>query len=296
MSSHESVKLEEESKQRPAQKQELPGSEAQMDPPPIYITDEYQGSNKLKGKVAIITGGDSGIGRATAIHFAREGADIAILYYKEHDDAETTRKLVQKEGRSCEIYAGDVGDHQFCHDIVNTVKDKFGHIDILVNNAAQQVVQDNLEDITPEQLEKTFRTNIFGYFFMAQAVLPHFRKDCCIVNMTSVTAFKGKPNLLDYSSTKGAITTFTRSLAANLVERGIRVNEVAPGPIWTPLIPASFDEEQVKKFGQETPMKRAGQPCEVATCCVFLASRDSSYITGSTLHPNGGSMTAGGPA
>jgi NAD(P)-dependent dehydrogenase (short-subunit alcohol dehydrogenase family) len=243
--------------------------------------------------VALITGGDSGIGRAVAIAFAREGADIAIVYLNEHKDAEETKRLVEKEGRRCLTIAGDVGHEQFCQDSVARTVESLGRLDILVNNAAEQHPQDSIEKITADQLERTFRTNIFSCFYMTKAAVPHLREGSAIVNTTSVTAYKGNPQLLDYSSTKGAIVAFTRSLALGLAEKGIRVNGVAPGPIWTPLIPSTFPKEKVETFGSNVPLKRVGQPEEVAPSYVFLASGDASYMTGQVLHPNGGTIVNG---
>jgi NAD(P)-dependent dehydrogenase (short-subunit alcohol dehydrogenase family) len=239
----------------------------------------------------VITGGDSGIGRAVTILFAREGADVAILYLNESEDARETARLVEAEGRRCLTIAGDVGDPDFCKSAVETVISKFGRIHVLVNNAAEQHPKPEITEITPEQLERTFRTNIFGYFHMTQAVMPHLETGAAIINTGSVTSYRGSPELLDYSSTKGAIMAFTRSLAKAVVDKGIRVNGVAPGPIWTPLIPSTFSAEKVASFGAQTPMKRPGQPNEVAPCFLFLACEDSSYITGTFLHPNGGDAT-----
>jgi NAD(P)-dependent dehydrogenase (short-subunit alcohol dehydrogenase family) len=253
----------------------------------------HHGTGKLNGKIALITGGDSGIGRAVAIAFAREGADLAIAYLDEHKDAEETKRMVEQEGRRCVTIAGDVGSHEHCMKAVRTVLHELKHVDILVNNAAYQQPQDSLDKITPAQLERTFRTNIFSYFFMAQAALPHLAEGASIINTTSVTAYKGSPNLLDYSATKGAIVSFTRSLALALSEKKIRVNAVAPGPIWTPLIPSTFPPDKVATFGSNVPLKRAGQPEEVAPCYVFLASQDTSYMTGQVLHPNGGTVVNG---
>ena len=264
-----------------------------MKPKPEQFAPWYRGSGKLEDKVAIITGGDSGIGRGVAILFAREGADVAVLYLNEHEDAQATKVMVENEGRRCIALAGDIGSKEFCTKAVEKTVKAFGKVDVLVNNAAVQFLKSSIEEISEEQLEKTFRTNIFSYFYMVQAALPHMKEGSSIINSTSITAFKGSPALLDYSSTKGAILAFTRSLSQNLVEKQIRVNAVAPGPIWTPLIPASFPEDQVKEFGSDTPMGRAGQPEEVAPAYVFLAAQDSSYITGQTIHPNGGTVVAG---
>jgi NAD(P)-dependent dehydrogenase (short-subunit alcohol dehydrogenase family) len=275
---------------RPPQQQDRPGKQSQMTPQPIEIREDYRGSGKLEGKVAIITGGDSGIGRSVALHFAKEGADVAIVYLNEGEDAITTRNEVEALGKSCLPISGDVGDERFCVSVANTVVERFGRLDIVVNNAAEQHPQPSIEEITSEQLEQTFRTNIFGYFYMVKACLPHLKEGAAIVNTTSVTNYKGSGTLLDYSATKGAITAFTRSLSQNLADKKIRVNGVAPGPIWTPLIPSTFDPEKVANFGKDTPMKRAGQPSEVAPCFVFLASEDASYMTGQVLHPNGGTV------
>ncbi len=267
-----------------------PGRETPMHPKPEY-EPRYPGSGRLRDRVAIITGGDSGIGRAVAVLFAREGADVAIVYLNESEDARETTRLVESEGRRCLTVAGDVGDPDFCKSAVEMAMSQFGRIDILVNNAAEQHPQHEIAEITPEQLERTFRTNIFGYFNMTQAVMPHLEQGAAIINTGSVTAYRGSPDLLDYSATKGAIMAFTRSLAKAVVEKGIRVNGVAPGPIWTPLIPSTFSAEKVATFGAQTPMKRPGQPNEVAPCYLFLACEDSSYITGTFLHPNGGDAT-----
>ena len=269
-----------------------PGREAEMTPRLDY-QQRFSGAGRLAGKVAIITGGDSGIGRAVAVLFAREGADVAIVYREEHTDAEETAAVVRQEGGECLAIAGDIGSEEFCRGAVAQILERFGKLDVLVNNAAEQHEQESIADISEQQLVRTFQTNVFGYFFMTKAALPHLREGATIVNTTSVTAFKGSPQLLDYSSTRGAIVAFTRSLAEQLAGRKIRVNGVAPGPIWTPLIPASFDEERVAKHGANTPMGRPGQPNEVAPCHLFLACEDSSYMTGQILHPNGGSIVGG---
>ncbi|SFG68973.1 SDR family oxidoreductase [Pontibacter chinhatensis] len=273
----------------PAQEQEQqPGKEHEMTPQPEYIRKGYKGSDKLKGKKALITGGDSGIGRAVAVHFAREGADVAIVYLNEDKDAKDTLKLIEAEGRKGLILSGDIGDEKFCRDAVQRAVKELGGLDILVNNAAEQHEQSDLKDISKDQLQRTFQTNIFSMFYMTKAALEHMKGGSAVVNSTSVTSYRGSDHLMDYASTKGAITAFTRSLSANLAEKKIRVNAVAPGPIWTPLIPASFDAEKVKEFGQNVPLKRPGQPSEVAPAYVFLASEDGSYITGQVIHVNGG--------
>src|SRR5690606_34135586 len=270
---------------RPPQHQaRQPGREHDMQPRPVYIRDDYRGSGRLDSRIALITGGDSGIGRAVAVHFAREGAHVAIVYLEEERDAEETCALVEAEGRRCLALRGDVGEEAFCYEAVNRTVREFGGLDVLVNNAAEQHPQGGLEDITAEQLLATFRTNIFAYFFMAKAALAHLRAGSVILNTTSVTAYRGSGHLLDYAATKGAIVAFTRSLALALVGRGIRVNGVAPGPIWTPLIPATFPAARVEKFGADVPMGRAGQPAEVAPAYVLLASSDGSYMTGQVLH------------
>jgi NAD(P)-dependent dehydrogenase (short-subunit alcohol dehydrogenase family) len=279
--------------QPPQRQDRQPGVESEMAPRPRAEDRQYRGSGKLQDKVALITGGDSGIGRAVAICYAKEGADVSVVYLNEHGDAEETRRQVEEEGRRCLLIAGDIGDEQFCRQAVEQTVEEFGRLDILVNNAAEQRPQDSIEKISAEQLERTFRTNIFSFFFLTKAALPRLKEGSAIINTTSVTAYRGSPKLLDYSATKGAIVAFTRSLSQSLVEKGIRVNAVAPGPIWTPLIPATFDEEKVATFGSDTPMKRPGQPEEVAPCYVFLAADDSSYITGQVLHPNGGEVING---
>jgi NAD(P)-dependent dehydrogenase (short-subunit alcohol dehydrogenase family) len=274
----------------PQHQDQQPGRENAMNPKPDY-NPRFRGSGRLEGKVALITGGDSGIGRAVAVLFAREGADVAIVYLNEGEDAKEAARLVEREGRRCIAIAGDVGQPKFCARAVETTVSRLGRLDVLVNNAAEQHPQKDIADITPDQIDRTFRTNIYGYFFMTQAAVPHLKSGAAIVNTTSVTAYRGSPELLDYSATKGAIVAFTRSLAQKLVKDGIRVNGVAPGPIWTPLIPSTFPEDKVKSFGANTPMQRPGQPNEVASCFLFLACEDASYITGSVLHPNGGDPT-----
>lgn len=267
-----------------------PGIEKDMNPLPESESPVYRPSGKLTGKVALITGGDSGIGKAVAIAFAKEGADVAVLYLNEDVDAQETKKQIEEEKRRCHLLGGDIGDPAICRRAIDEAIRTFGKLDILVNNAAEQHPQDKLELITPEQLERTFRTNVFGMFYLTQAALPHLKSGASIINTASITAYKGSPALLDYSATKGAIVAFTRSLSMNLVGQGIRVNAVAPGPIWTPLIPSTFDGKTVAKFGADTPMKRAGQPDELAPAYVYLASEDSSYMSGQTLHINGGEI------
>ncbi len=277
----------------PQHQDQQPGIESQMNPRPISISDNYRSSSKLENKVALISGGDSGIGRAVALAFAKEGANVVISYLNEHADAGETKNLVEETGKRCLIIAGDVGNETFCQQVVAETVKEFGQLDILVNNAAEQHVQTSLQNISALQLERTFRTNIFSYFYLSKAALPHLKYGSAIINTASVTAYEGNEQLIDYSATKGAIVSFTRSLSQSLIGQGIRVNAVAPGPIWTPLIPASFNDQHVAQFGQNTPMKRAGQPAEVAPSYVFLASADSSYMSGQILHVNGGTIVNG---
>ncbi|MFL5740367.1 MAG: SDR family oxidoreductase [Flavisolibacter sp.] len=279
-------------KVRKAQSQRMPGLEQKMNPKPISI--KPQPKKKLAGKIALITGGDSGIGKAVALLFAEEGADIAIAYLKEQKDADEVKKIVEEEfGRKCLLISGDIRNARTCEKLVNATIKEYGKLDILVNNAATQTEQKSLTDITDEQLYETFETNIISMFRITRAALPHLKKGSCIINTTSVTAYRGSPSLMDYSATKGAILTFTRSLSGSLVSKGIRVNAVAPGPIWTPLIAGSFNRKKVSTFGSDVPMQRAGEPAEVATCYLFLASEDASYMTGQVLHPNGGEIVNG---
>lgn len=280
--------------QRPPQEQnQRPGLESEMVPLPQAEDKQYQSSGKLRGKVAFITGGDSGIGRAVAILFAKEGADIAVVYYNEHEDARETKKQVEQEGQRCLLISGDIGDDAFCQHAVDQTVDELGKLNCLINNTAEQHPQKDIRDISTEQLERTFLTNIFAMFHLGKAALPHLHKGDTIINTASVTTYRGSPQLLDYSATKGAIVGFTRSLSQALIKDGIRVNGVAPSPIWTPLIPSTFPPDKVATFGGDVPMERAGQPEEVATCFLFLASDDSSYIAGQILHPNGGEVING---
>ena len=276
----------------PQEQSHQPGSESQMHPQPEFLP-KFPGSGRLKDKVAIISGGDSGIGRAVSVLFAREGARVAIVYLDEDKDAEDTADLVEAEGGEALLFRGDIGDKAFCEEAVKETVARFGRLDIVVNNAAEQHEQKDLTGISEDQLERTFRTNVYGYFFLTQAALPHLKDGSSIVNTTSVTAYRGSPELIDYSATRGAIVAFTRSLAGSLKDRKIRVNAVAPGPIWTPLIPASFDAEKVAEHGTKAPLGRVGQPNEVAPCHLFLASDDSSYMSGQVLHPNGGEIING---
>lgn len=275
----------------PDQKQSQPGDEHKMNPEPEVIRDNYKGSGKLQDKTALITGGDSGIGRSAAVHFAREGADVAIIYYDEDKDATETKDMIEKEGRKCLLIKGDLKDETFCIDAVAKTVKELGSINILVNNAAVQFPKTEFKDITGKQVKETFETNILPMFYVTREALKNMKKGDSIINTTSVTAYRGSEHLIDYSSTKGAIVSFTRSTSAMLAEKGIRVNGVAPGPIWTPLIPATFDD--VTEFGQDVPMKRAGQPSEVGPAYVFLASEDASYITGQIIHVNGGEVVGG---
>ncbi|SDD31191.1 NAD(P)-dependent dehydrogenase, short-chain alcohol dehydrogenase family [Paenibacillus sp. UNCCL117] len=277
----------------PQHQDRQPGLESEMTPKPVAVDRSYKGSGKLQGKVAIITGGDSGIGRAAAVCYAAEGANLAIVYLDEHEDAKETKRLIEEQGGECLLIAGDIGEASFCEEVVKQTVDKFGRLDILVNNAAEQHPQQSLEDISQEQLEKTFRTNIFSMFYLTKAALPLLKEGSAIINTTSVTAYRGHPELLDYASTKGAIVAFTRSLSQNVIEKGIRVNAVAPGPIWTPLIPSTFDAKKTSEHGAAAPMKRPGQPEELGPAYVFLASDDSSYMAGQVLHLNGGEIING---
>lgn len=277
----------------PEQTQGQPGYEYKMTPEPQIINKNYKGSEKLKGKKVLITGGDSGIGRSAAVHFAREGADIAIVYYDEHKDAKETKQMIEDEGQKCLLICGDLKDEEFCKQAVQEAVDGLGGLNIVVNNAAVQYPQEKFEDVTGDQVRETFETNILSFFYVTREAMKHLTNGDSIINTTSVTAYRGSAHLIDYSSTKGAIVSFTRSASAMLAEKGIRVNAIAPGPIWTPLIPATFKPEEVAVFGQDTPLKRAGQPSEVGPAYVFLASEDASYITGQVIHINGGEVVGG---
>ncbi|TGE27426.1 SDR family oxidoreductase [Hymenobacter metallicola] len=276
----------------PPQKQDQqPGLETEMTPQPEYIRATYKGSGKLEGKVALITGGDSGIGRSVAVHFAREGADVAITYLPdEEQDAYDTRQLIEQEGRRCLTLPGDLREPDFCQQIVERTVQELGGLNVLVNNAAEQFVSQDVTEIPDQQWLDTFQVNFFSFVRVTRAALPHLKEGDSIINTSSINAYRGNQQLVDYTSTKGAITAYTRSIAQQLAEKKIRVNSVAPGPIWTPLIPASFPPEKVASFGQDTTMKRPGQPSEVGPCYVFLASEDASYITGQAIHPNGGEV------
>ena len=279
--------------QMPQSQEHQPGSEAEMTPRPQSMMTQYRAAGRLAGKVALITGGDSGIGRAVAIGFAKEGAHVAISWLDEREDAAQTVAAIEAEGQRALSLPGDIGNPDFCRELARQVVAEFGRIDILVNNAAEQHLQPDFEQITDAQIERTFRTNIFSQFYLTRDCLPHMAAGSSIINTTSVTAYKGSPAQVDYASTKGAIVAFTRSLAVALVKRDIRVNAVAPGPVWTPLIPASYDEEKTAHHGESAPMGRPGQPDEIAPCYVFLASADASYMSGQVLHPNGGSVVNG---
>ncbi|MBD0408588.1 SDR family oxidoreductase [Bacillus sp. 1021] len=276
-------------KEFPAKSQNRqPGIENEMNPAPVYEYKEYKGADKLKGKTALITGGDSGIGRAVAVAYAKEGANVAIVYFDENGDAEDTKKRVEEEGVKCLLISGDVGEEDFCNEAVEKTVEEFGRLDILVNNAGEQHPKESIKDITSEQLHRTFKTNFYSQFYLTKKAIDYMKPGSAIINTTSINPYIGNPQLIDYTATKGAINGFTRSMAQALVNDGIRVNAVAPGPIWTPLIPATFSEETVASFGQTTPMGRAGQPVEHVGCYVLLASDESSYMTGQTLHVNGG--------
>jgi NAD(P)-dependent dehydrogenase (short-subunit alcohol dehydrogenase family) len=284
----ESVPGQEQSRQ--------PGIESEMDPRPDFSGNLAGKAKRLNGKTALITGGDSGIGRAVAVAYAKEGAEVAILYLDEHGDAEETKEYIEKEGGKCLLVDGDISEEEFCQEAIQKTIDEYGKLDILVNNAGEQHPQDSIEDISKEQLTKTFSTNIFSMFYLTKEALKHMKKGGAIINTSSITAYQGMPQLIDYSATKGAVTTFTRSLSQSLIERGIRVNAVAPGPIWTPLIPSTFPKDTVEGFGGDAvpvPMKRPGQPAELAGSYVFLASEDASYITGQMIHVNGGTIVNG---
>ncbi|WP_379970150.1 SDR family oxidoreductase [Ectobacillus sp. sgz5001026] len=279
--------------QPPQHQEKQPGLESLMNPKPVFDNSLYKGSGKLQGKCALITGGDSGIGKAVAIAFAKEGANISIAYFDEHEDAKMTKQLVESYGVKCVLVAGDLSEEEHCIETVKSTAEKLGNLHVIVNNLAVQYPQNSLLDITASQLERTFRINLFSYFYITKAALPYLKKGDCIINTASITAYEGNESLLDYASSKGAIVSFTRSLSKSLVKVGIRVNGIAPGPIWTPLIPSSFDAEKVSEFGGDVPMGRPGQPWEVAGAYVYLASQDATYVTGQMLHVNGGVVVNG---
>jgi NAD(P)-dependent dehydrogenase (short-subunit alcohol dehydrogenase family) len=288
------MKEQENKKQSfPPQEQETPGYQDQMQPEPVTIRDSYKGSEKLKGKVALITGGDSGIGRSVAVHFAREGADVAIVYLEEEEDAKKTEAMVRKEGQMCILIKGNIQDRNFCKECVEKTFYHYGKLNILVNNAAEQHPTDDLQQIDLDLTESTFKTNILAMFYLSLPALEKMDSGDSIINTTSITAYQGREALIDYSSTKGAIVSFTRALSKNVAGKNIRVNAVAPGPIWTPLIPATFPADKVKNFGSDTPLGRAGQPAECGPAYVFLASEDASFITGQVIHINGGEAAGG---
>ncbi|WP_339715822.1 SDR family oxidoreductase [uncultured Kriegella sp.] len=275
------------------QQAKQPGLQHKMNITPQTIRKNYKGSEKLKGKVALITGGDSGIGKSAAVHFAREGADVAIVYFSEDTDAQVTEQAIEEEGRECLLIKGDVKEEAFCKHAVQSTIAKFGKLNIVVNNAAMQFPEESLEDISTKNLHKTFETNIYSFFYITSAAITHLKKNDAIINTTSITAYRGSEHLIDYASTKGAIVAFTRSLSKRLAKQGIRVNGIAPGPIWTPLIPATFEGKELEDFGKDVPMGRPGQPSELGPAYVFLASQDSSYMTGQVLHINGGEIIGG---
>lgn len=289
---HERTETGVEAINPPQHQERQPGLESEMAPRPLALNAE-PGYGRLQGEVCLVSGGDSGIGRAAALALAKEGAHLVILYLDEHDDAEETASMIRALGRECLPLAGDIGEPAFCADAVARTLKRFGRLDVLINNAAEQHPQEGIADITSAQLERTFRTNVFGMFFLTQAALPHLAEGARIINTASVTAYRGNPHLIDYSASKGAVVAFTRALSQQLMARGIRVNGVAPGPVWTPLIPSTFDAEEVARFGAQAPMQRPAQPVEIAPAYVFLASADSSYMSGQMLHPNGGEVING---